>query len=89
MLASSITAWRVLPARWQRRQHHRAILRELEAANTPKSLRTAWKKAAPKAPESIATRRLDAACYGQDVLNEQDFAAIKQEILQKWRKIAH
>ncbi len=89
MLAALFTAWRVLPAHWRRRQHHRAILRELEAADTPKSLRAAWKKLAPNLLESAAARRLDAACYGQQALNAQDFTALKQELIQIWLKAQH
>ncbi|MEW5837477.1 MAG: hypothetical protein AB1717_01405 [Pseudomonadota bacterium] len=86
VLAASLAAWRILPARWRRRQRRRAILHELEAADTPKSLRAAWKKAVSNLPESAATRRLDAACYGQNPLNEQQFAQLKSELSQAWRK---
>ena len=85
-LAALFTAWRILPARWRRRQHRRAILQALEAADTPKSLRAAWKKAVPNLPESAATLRLDVACYGQNPLDEQQFAQLKSELSQDWRK---
>ncbi|MGD9888814.1 MAG: hypothetical protein AB7S56_06055 [Halothiobacillaceae bacterium] len=67
---------------WKQR---RKCLKALQAAQSPKALRSAWKAAAPRhlSDMEALNARLDAACYGVEVLNDKAFNTLKDELIQR------
>ncbi|MDD2893250.1 MAG: hypothetical protein PHF20_04915 [Halothiobacillaceae bacterium] len=81
--------WRYARPRWKSAQQRRASIRALQAADSPKMLRAAWKAAAPRHLLDIETldARLDAACYGVEVLNATEFNTLKEALIQRLKSL--
>lgn len=82
LLAALVFHLRRCGRRWLAR---RAWLRSLHAADTPATLRKAWRQGAETLVDDsthVLIQRLDAACYGNRPLSEADFHDFKQILLQ-------
>ena len=80
MILLMLGTWRYARPRWKSAQQRRASIRALQAADSPKMLRAAWKAAAPWASCLPDTTRLEEACYGLETLDAMAFAALKRTL---------
>ena len=89
MILLMLGTWRYARPRWKSAQQRRASLKALQAANSPKILRAAWKAAAPRhlSDMEALNARLDAACYGVEVLNATAFNTLKDALIQRLKSL--